>query len=166
MGVAWTPGGSGLSQHHPIIAYYSKSGQISGLGIMVFGDLPPYLVETGWWLRNDQETHMVQVGFRNPFDVCSSTEFEEMVGDRLVVNPSSTRFNIPLTHSDAIATGFVQGACIGGMGVHHSYDSASAAMCCCQSFRHLTHCVLGALSQVPPAHDVERLDVHAHHPDV
>jgi len=122
IGIAFTYKGQPPTSSYPVVVYFSAGGQISSIGVRIFGTLPGPLVPE-YYKPADSDSMEVTVSFRDPDSVCDPTvTFNEVVGDRLVINPDTVAFPIPIAEGDAVLAGWSQGGCIGGMGTHYSYD--------------------------------------------
>lgn len=119
LGIPFTTGGK-LSRHTPMTLYFTPLGQISGVGTDVYGKIFDSLVGKGYYLQMDANRYSIAVGFREPLTVCGETRYDELLGDRLVINPQKMAQDIPLK-SDQLQ-GYQEGACFDGMGTHHFRD--------------------------------------------
>jgi len=113
--------GSGPSKGDSSILYFTEGGQLAGFGSRMFGEAPDALVEQGYWMTTDSEDQAYDLILqtRDPSMVCSGDTDSHAVGDRLLINGI---MNIPLIMDDAQSAGWIEGNCIGKMGIHHAYD--------------------------------------------
>jgi len=69
----------------------------------------------------------ITVSFRNQSIICSGdVDYDNLIGDQLVVNQGKANFVIPLTTTEATQQMWRPGGCITGMGQHWAYDTAAA----------------------------------------
>mmetsp|Transcript_29153 Transcript_29153/g.70987 ORF Transcript_29153/g.70987 Transcript_29153/m.70987 type:complete len:293 (-) Transcript_29153:64-942(-) len=136
-GVGWryaydsTTGGD---EDHPLELYFTRGGQVSGMAINVWGEVPKALVDAGFWRADARDGaaalphYYMRVGFREPSTVCTTTSASpHALGDRVVVNADTQRtFSVPLALADAVEQHYVKGACFSTMGTHYFYDLANS----------------------------------------
>jgi len=111
----------------PVTLYYSASGQMSGLGVEVFGTVQDALVAQGFFSpKPSSKTHEIAVGFRES-DVCDATNtFVEPVGTGVIINPHTIAYSIPTSTTAAAAAKYNKGSCFDAMGVHWMFDLNTA----------------------------------------
>jgi len=129
----WTPSstcdpnlGIAYSNGDPIIAYYTKAGQIAGVGLLRY-DTPLSSLIPNYWKPNNS-SYEITVSFRSSKSdiMCNGKLATEEIGEGLWINQDSINMPIPLTKEQAIAQEWTQGGCITiletYMGTHWSYD--------------------------------------------
>jgi len=137
LGIRYANSAAAPSSKHPMSVFYTPGGQISGVGVTVFGHswisfigpaAQPTLVRDRFWrpVAGARNTWEIFVSFRGPQDVCSNTPLRQAVGDRLFINQDTINVGIPLRATDATASGYTPGSCINSMGQHFLYDLSSA----------------------------------------
>lgn len=116
-----------VSQKHPTLLYYTKAGQLSGVGVEIYYGNPfDSLVEKGVYEKIADKEYRINVALRDSSLTCSGlTDDSNVIGDRVVVSPNGINFNIPTVLSDATALGFYPGSCFSGMGTHYYWDLVS-----------------------------------------
>jgi len=112
---------------NPIIMYYTAAGQVAGVGIVHYGEAPLASQKDFWRPMNSSAKNFIMnIHFRAPSVLCSSTPQRELIGNQVVINQDSINFNVPLTDVEAVNAKWAQGNCISGMGTHWAYDWISA----------------------------------------
>jgi hypothetical protein len=123
LGIAYGQDSEGPTEEHPLILFFTPSGQVSGAAAMYRGDdQPQNLIDRGYLLPWAASRHIVTVGFRSQTDSCSLLNHSLPLGDRLVLNPAGIAQALPLTAADASDQGWVAGSCFSGMGKHWFLD--------------------------------------------
>jgi len=117
------------SESAPVTLYFTGGGQISGVGVDVFGAMKPELVDAGYFIPVDKgnklnatERYHIAVGFRGAADVCSDQIYPEKIGTSAIINPHGIAKAIPLTSKEAEEAKFHRGSCFNGMGFHYFLD--------------------------------------------
>lgn len=133
LGVLYTQDSSGPSEKHPLGLRFTNAGQIAGVQTTVYGSnkkgnaAPQNLVDKGFWkASNATETWHMDISFRSSSAMCSDAAETELIGDRVVINQDSLKYNIPLTQKEANAQKFSPGSCMASMGWHHFMDLSTA----------------------------------------
>eukprot|EP00404_Azadinium_spinosum_P024380 CAMPEP_0180598426 /NCGR_PEP_ID=MMETSP1037_2-20121125/22862_1 /TAXON_ID=632150 /ORGANISM="Azadinium spinosum, Strain 3D9" /LENGTH=316 /DNA_ID=CAMNT_0022617041 /DNA_START=162 /DNA_END=1113 /DNA_ORIENTATION=+ len=104
----------------PIVLYTTEGGQISGVGVLVTGDLP---VPQRKWAQRRTNGWQIDVAFRQGEILCSGEVSEATIGDILIANPSGPKMQIPLFEKAADSAGWHRGSCFDGMGWHRYLDT-------------------------------------------
>jgi len=129
-GIAFTEVKGGPTSDKPMTLYFNKAGQVSGVGVHVYGDgLPLNLIDKGFWkpVGQTNDTHTISVTFRDAANQCASgTPSPLPLGDRLIVNADTIKWPLPVTETDAAKGNWTKGSCFQGMGHHYFYDLATA----------------------------------------
>jgi len=109
------------SESAPVTLYFTGGGQISGVGVDVFGAMKPELVDAGYFIPVDKgnklnatERYHIAVGFRGAADVCSDQIYPEKIGTSAIINPHGIAKEIPLTSKEAEEAKFHRGSCFNG----------------------------------------------------
>jgi len=129
LGIAYTEVKGGPTQSSPVSLFYTAGGQIAGLGVTHFG--PPVATLSKYWLPipGNTNNYFMSASFRNSktFNLCDpNARDENILGTQVVINQGSLNRPIPLREADAAAQGYTAGSCLNTMGVHWSYDLATA----------------------------------------
>jgi len=126
LGVAYNYQSNGPSKSAPITLFFTKAGQLSGVGMTLYGEPPADLVGP-YWQQVDDGEYFLSVSFRNDSIMCSGdTDADLPLGDRLVINANGIAANIPVLESEALDGDWTKGACFYSMGYHYFYDLATA----------------------------------------
>ena len=127
LGWQWTQGSNNVTVAKPIILYTTQGGQISGVGVLMTGDLPDPQKR---WAQKRSNGWQVDVAFRSGDIMCSGKTSDATIGDILTVNPSGSRgadkgeqMVIPLTEQAIDSEGWHRGSCFDGMGWHRYLDT-------------------------------------------
>lgn len=120
LGEAWVEK-PGIDDSRPITIYFGRSGQISGIGVDIWGDVPTQLQNKFFFKNGDNRWH-IDVSFRSTEAIDSSAFSDFRLGDRLIINQGKTNYSLPLTEQDAINRNFQKGACFYSMGTHYFQD--------------------------------------------
>jgi len=131
---------NGVSKGAPLVLYFQQStGVLSGFSLRRWQPSNPNAWSDAYW--ETPKTNVSCIGntcseitvvFRDVNTLCNGSLTADpimsaddasvtSIGDRLSVG--RTAFNIPLTSSEAQSKGWLEGNCIGHMGIHHSYIS-------------------------------------------
>jgi len=126
LGTAYVATEDGPTKGDPVIVYFTGGGQIAGIGMEHYGN--PLNGLQKFWLPDPESSgnYRISVSFRPGGNLCSSTQYAELVGNQLVVNQGSLNLPIPLNANDSSAAQWTKGGCIGGMGTHWSYDLSTS----------------------------------------
>lgn len=118
----------GVTESAPFTLYFTPGGQVAGMDMTIFGDVPQELVDAGFWQKSDikGDKHHLTVSFRREAHVCSSDVHTEALGDQLVINQGTLDWSIPLKETDAELNKWSEGSCIDMMGYHWTYDLDAA----------------------------------------
>jgi len=126
VGIAYSAETGGPTEGYPITVYFTSGGQIAGIGMTHYGQ-PAFGLEN-YWIEQADGTFLITVSFRDPKGICNGYTYEELVGDRVVINQNGGEvdYNFPLTSEEATQQSFTQGGCINSMGIHWSLDLSTA----------------------------------------
>jgi len=126
-GYAATFKNSEATTSYPVTLFFTAGGQISGVGVNVYGDMPESLVDQRYFEIVDTRVNFISVTFRNSSIMCSGAIDNQLpLGDSLIINAGKLNEFLPLYESDAIAQGWTRGACFYSMGHHYFFDLATA----------------------------------------
>lgn len=129
-GTPYTQSGDFVSKTSPSVLFYTCAGQISGVGVSVYGELQQELIDRGLFEPMGMDHHMISVTFRAG-DLCSGdcgSDDAAPVGRQLLLNnhlvesPESRVLSLPLNQTQAEGQGWVRGSCFNGMGNHYFKD--------------------------------------------
>ncbi len=119
LGILYAQAASGVSEKHPLGLYFTAMGQVAGVQATIYGDnrkvgpaAPDNLVEKGYWKKDGEETWHMDVSFRAPDEMCSTSSSSNINGDRVVINQNTLKQSIPLTAGEAQAKKWTQGSCM------------------------------------------------------
>lgn len=126
LGVPFVPSSKAPSDEEPVTFYFTPGGQLSGVGLTVYGTVPDELLERGVYTKSGWREYYTTVAFRSEEEACSSSQLTELLGDRLIVQPQGINQELPLLESEADDNQWTRGSCIDQMGVHYSYDLDTA----------------------------------------
>jgi hypothetical protein len=128
IGFMWTQSSNGPTKSKPLVLYTTKAGQMSGVGVSIYGELPkPQQVWITDLTANGANGYRIDVAFRKGSILCSGEKSNALIGDALVVNPraGSGAKELSLTQAGAEAAGWHRGSCFDGMGTHSFLDTAT-----------------------------------------
>jgi len=123
LGYAWSLNAGGPVEEYPVTLYFTAGGQVAGIGVTVYGQMPQNLIDKGFWQQVGNDMYFVSVTFRN-LGMCDGSMSPDPLGDRLIINANSISFGVPTTTDDAVDDQWFSGSCIQTMGTHWSYDLA------------------------------------------
>jgi len=125
LGIAYTQTG-GAVVVNPVTLFFTSGGQVSGIGVNLYGTPPQNLIDLGFWQYLSNEIYFLSITFRSS-GLCDGSTSSEPLGDQMVINANtSSPVALPLTESEAIAGSWTKGSCFSTMGWHYFYDLASA----------------------------------------
>jgi len=133
LGYLYTQNSATPQKSTPLSIYYTAGGQVSGLAVNIFGSgaAPDSLVDQGFWIpvANTKDEWTLSVSFRAPgASIMCNTSYtsSDILGDRIVINPSTISYSLPLTAADAYCENWTSGSCMTTMGEHWFYDLSTA----------------------------------------
>eukprot|EP01116_Phalansterium_solitarium_P004187 TRINITY_DN150_c0_g1_i1.p2 TRINITY_DN150_c0_g1~~TRINITY_DN150_c0_g1_i1.p2 ORF type:complete len:278 (+),score=86.93 TRINITY_DN150_c0_g1_i1:73-906(+) len=121
LGIPWSAQPGGPVDSYPITLYFTSGGQIAGIGVTAYGDLPQNLIDLGFWQQVDDGVFTISVTFRTS-GLCDGSHSPDVLGQNMTVNANSIAFPLPTTSDDATANSWIRGSCISTMGTHYFYD--------------------------------------------
>jgi hypothetical protein len=123
LGVLFARDDNGPSEKHPLGLRFTSSGLLAGVQTTIYGSnkqgpaAPDNLVKLGFWKKtNATETWVMDVSFRAPSEMCSSSSSANLIGDRVVINQDTIKYSIPLTVEEAVKNSWTSGSCMSSMG--------------------------------------------------
>jgi hypothetical protein len=103
------------------------AGQVSGIGMHIYGEVSALLVQRGFLKPVADKVHSISVMFRGPAaPICGTSPSADALGDRLVVHPDTINYSLPVVEQEAAAAKWTKGSCFADMGTHYFYDLTSA----------------------------------------
>lgn len=114
----------GPSASEPVTLYFGKSGQVSGIGMDIFGDVKSQMKGTYFNVneRGFGGNYHISVSFRSPADIASTQKSKNVLGNQLVLNQGTLNLALPLTEEGASKNGYQKGSCFAKMGTHYFRD--------------------------------------------
>ena len=119
LGILYAQAASGVSEKHPLGLYFNAAGQVAGVQATVYGTsrkvgnaAPDNIVKEGFWKEDGDETWHMDVSFRPPSEMCSSSKSDNLNGDRVVINQDTIKHSVPLTAGEAQDGDWTQGSCM------------------------------------------------------
>jgi hypothetical protein len=119
LGILYAQDASGVSEKHPLGLYFTAAGQVAGVQTTIYGSnrqvgaaAPANIVSKGYWKADDDEKWHMDVSFRAPSEMCSSSASKDLNGDRVVINQDTIKHSIPLTAGAAQGADWTQGSCM------------------------------------------------------
>eukprot|EP00812_Abedinium_dasypus_P002165 NODE_1263_length_1189_cov_416.502646.p1 GENE.NODE_1263_length_1189_cov_416.502646~~NODE_1263_length_1189_cov_416.502646.p1 ORF type:complete len:313 (+),score=67.37 NODE_1263_length_1189_cov_416.502646:104-1042(+) len=131
IGHMWTQEGSAATKSEPLVLYTTKAGQMSGVGVHIYGELPE--PQQRWITAsttNGANGYRIDVAFRKGSIICSGEKSDALIGDALTVNPGANggeSKELSLTQTGAEAAGWHRWSCFDGMGFHSFLDTSVGA---------------------------------------
>jgi len=130
IGHMWTQEGKAATKSKPLVLYTTNAGQMSGVGVHIYGELPKPQQR---WVTDlpsaGANGYRVDVAFRKGSIICSGEKSDAIIGDALIVNPGANGGDskeLSLTQAGAEAEGWHRGSCFDGMGTHSFFDTSIA----------------------------------------
>jgi hypothetical protein len=124
LGIAYTQSG-GATVDNPVTLFFTSGGQISGIGVNLYGSPPQNLIDSGYWQELTDSIYFLSITFRSS-GLCTGYTSSLSLGNQLVINANTTAIALPLTDSEAEAGQWTKGSCFSTMGYHYFYDLSSA----------------------------------------
>eukprot|EP01129_Flabellula_baltica_P016934 TRINITY_DN9234_c0_g1_i1.p1 TRINITY_DN9234_c0_g1~~TRINITY_DN9234_c0_g1_i1.p1 ORF type:complete len:300 (-),score=49.80 TRINITY_DN9234_c0_g1_i1:33-896(-) len=118
--------GSVATEDYPLTLFFNKAGQISGVGITVYGQLEEKLVLLGYWNKISKDVYTLTVSFRGSEEMCSGVMSPLTIGDRAVINAETISYSIPVQTGQTTQANYTKGSCFYSMGTHYFYDVSAA----------------------------------------
>jgi len=115
LGIKYLPSSSAPSKKEPAAFYFTPGGQISAVGMTIYGEVGQNLLDRGFYTQVADGEYYYTASFRSSSDSCSSSNLGEILGDRLVINQPTIAFELPLLESEAVDAGWTKGSCIDTM---------------------------------------------------
>ena len=116
------------SEDTPTNLYFSAGGQLTGFSTDIYGGVATEPLKEGFFdIIDNGSHHRITISTRsNTKNVCDPDyQFEEPVGDAVIVQPKTIGRNIPLTRQAAEKENYHRGSCFDGMGFHYFKDLSS-----------------------------------------
>jgi len=130
LGIRWEQSSGIVKESTPISLFFNPAGQVSGIGMTIYGTVFQNLVTLGYLqplgMQHGYEAYFMSMSFRNATVMCQSGMSSEPLGDTLIINANSIAVQVPLTEQEAINALWSKGACFYTMGWHYFYDLYSA----------------------------------------
>eukprot|EP00992_Anisonema_acinus_P015257 TRINITY_DN9679_c0_g1_i1.p1 TRINITY_DN9679_c0_g1~~TRINITY_DN9679_c0_g1_i1.p1 ORF type:complete len:280 (+),score=58.40 TRINITY_DN9679_c0_g1_i1:54-893(+) len=130
LGIAWSEKKGGPSRHYPITLFFTPGGQISGVGITIYGNVQESLVNRGWFEKTAESEYFISASFRpeGRRGVCSETVQSEVLGTQVRINQNHLDYALPLTETEVKQANYSIGACFKTMGHHYFRDFTGPTM--------------------------------------
>lgn len=119
LGILYAQSADGVSEKHPLGLYFTAAGQVAGVQTTIYGSnkkvgdaAPANLVNMGYWKKDENDAWHIDISFRSPDEMCSSSPSSNLNGDRVVINQDTIKHSIPLTAGEAQAADWTQGSCM------------------------------------------------------
>jgi len=125
LGIAYTYYWNSPGEYYPLVLYFTAGGQIAGLGLVHYGAPAPGLNE--YWVPQKDGTYFMSATFRSTQNICNPKyQYEQILGDQVVINQGSLNLHIPLTEELSSKLNYTSGSCLSTMGRHWIYDMKTA----------------------------------------
>jgi charged multivesicular body protein 7 len=124
LGIQYAYDGNQVGTEYPMALYFTKGGQVAGVGTIVVGPgLPDQLINKGYYQPIGNDLYFISVTFRDSSIMCSGKVDDSLaLGDRLIINANGIAQWIPTTEQEAINGKWTKGSCFQSMGYHYFYD--------------------------------------------
>eukprot|EP01089_Gocevia_fonbrunei_P011713 TRINITY_DN2552_c0_g1_i4.p1 TRINITY_DN2552_c0_g1~~TRINITY_DN2552_c0_g1_i4.p1 ORF type:complete len:290 (+),score=40.08 TRINITY_DN2552_c0_g1_i4:40-870(+) len=123
-GIAYSSESGGPTAGSPSVLYFTTGGQIAGFGARIKSDHIPKNQIPKFWIpvEGTQNSYDLSLMFRDPSMLCSGKTDDHVLGTYISIN---NVFVLPEDSNAATKQGWIEGNCIGEMGIHYSYDLES-----------------------------------------